>query len=167
MGGGGGGYSLDARELKKLRKDAQERFARAEAEADINGYLAERLAEINERDYVAVDKHLDAVEDVLKDEVDGFDRLRFGGSVAKHTYVDGLSDIDSLVVLRDAGMTPEEARHALAEALEKHLKRGEVASITEHFAVTVEFRDERNSASACRAAWAGGRDLLGRRLSMD
>src|SRR4051812_29202634 len=102
MGGGGGGYSLDARELQKLREEAQARFDRAESESEINAFLAERLVAINERDFEAVDRHLDAVEDVLRDRIEEFDRLRFGGSVAKHTYVDGLSDIDSLVILKTA-----------------------------------------------------------------
>src|SRR4051812_22527863 len=127
MGGGGGGYSLNARELERLRDEARSRYDIAEAEADINSYLAERLAEVNDRDIEAVDRHLDAVEEVLREQIKEFDRLRFGGSVAKHTYVDGLSDIDSLVVLDDPNVDPAAARERLAQALDAGLPRGEVA----------------------------------------
>jgi hypothetical protein len=140
-GGGGGGYSLDARELETLRQQAQERFARAEAESEINGYLLERLVEINERDVELVDQRLDRIEAILSERITGFDRLRFGGSVAKHTFVNGLSDVDSLVILRESDIDPLEARQELARTIEAALPRGEIESIKTDFAVTVNFRD--------------------------
>src|SRR5438105_1922609 len=119
MGGGGAGYSINARELETLRAEARRRFEAAEAESEINSFLGERLVEINDRDVDAVDRHLDAVEDVLRERIKDFDRLFFGGSVAKHTYVDGLSDVDSIVVLADTDADPARARAELAQALER------------------------------------------------
>ena len=44
-------------------------------------------------------ERLDVAKESVQDETeDGYDLL-FGGSVAKHTYVDGLSDIDTLLVI--------------------------------------------------------------------
>ncbi len=71
--------------------------------------------------------------------------LRFGGSIAKHTYVEGLSDVDLLVALKDAQLadrSPEEFRREFARTLEGKLSAGEVADIrVGPRAVTVEYRD--------------------------
>jgi hypothetical protein len=51
------------------------------------------------KDTELVRERLDSAKDALQDETESsFDTL-FGGSVAKHTYVDGLSDIDTLLVI--------------------------------------------------------------------
>ena len=67
----------------------------------------------------------------------------YGGSVAKHTYVDGLSDVDALFVLtgdawKDKG--PQEVLKDFAAMLADRLTRGSKVSIGE-LAVTVEYGD--------------------------
>jgi hypothetical protein len=66
----------------------------------------------------------------------------FGGSVGKHTYVDGLSDVDALVCLKDqdlAALTPAEVLSRFADAVRQRLPNTPVRVGT--LAVTVEFSD--------------------------
>jgi Second Messenger Oligonucleotide or Dinucleotide Synthetase domain len=146
MGGSGGGgtYRITDRELDKLRELAQERLQKSRIDAEVNSFLQGELATINDKDDDEINERLDEIEEALKGEVDDFDRLLFGGSVAKHTYVDGISDIDTLVVLEGAAkeLTPEEFRRAFAETLRRTLDMSEVADIkVGNMAVTVRYKD--------------------------
>ena len=142
MGGSGGtGGYLSAHDVEVLRKEAQQRLAQSRIESDVNSLLRQVLTSINDRDTERVSSYLEAIELALGDKVGEVDRLLFGGSVAKHTYVDGLSDIDALVLLGDKsllGREPAEVRHEFAQAL----PHGNVQGIHEgSMAVTVEYRD--------------------------
>ncbi len=100
MGGSGGGSYTDwtgdslAREV---REDNEKKAA--DFEVQLAGYLSELLANYNSRDVDLVRSRIykckEALEDTLESSLDQI----FGGSVAKHTYVDGLSDIDSLLII--------------------------------------------------------------------
>jgi hypothetical protein len=143
--GGGGSYRLNPSDLAQLRQDAQERLERTRLDADVNGLLQRLLVEINDRDSERVRERLDNIEEVLRSEVAELDRLLFGGSVAKHTWVDGLSDVDSLVILDGAVVgerTPEEMRRMFEDILRRRLDMSEVATLdTGRLAVTVTYRD--------------------------
>jgi hypothetical protein len=145
MGGGGGGYSISRGELEQLRREAEERTRRSLLDAEINQMLGEELARINDRDTATIGRYLDAIAEALGDRVEDFERLQFGGSVAKHTYVNGLSDVDSLVVLKSADLgelTPTELRNRFARALRRRLSAAEVSDVTVgQLAVTVHYRD--------------------------
>ncbi len=55
---------------------------------------------------------------------------RFGGSVRKHTFVDGLSDVDTLLILRDPSLksrTPQDVLDHFELKLRKELPGWEVA----------------------------------------
>ena len=143
VGGSGGGHYTNS-EIEKLRAEAVARMEQARAEASINELLQTELVAINDRDVEFVREQLDAIEDSLRDEGLDVDRLLFGGSIAKHTYVDGLSDIDSLVILRgeSEGLEPQKARERVAEALRAHLRHRDVADISVgRLAVTVTFQN--------------------------
>ena len=147
MGGSGGGssYRLNQSELERLRQEAQERLQRTRLDAEVNAALQAALVEINDRDDEAVRERLDEIEQALREETVELDRLLFGGSVAKHTWVDGVSDIDSLVVV-DAAIvgerSPEEMRRQFEEVLRRRLDMGQVDSIdVGRMAVTVTYRD--------------------------
>jgi len=111
----------------------------------VNALLQRALVEINDRDSEAVRERLDNIEEALRNEVDEFDRLLFGGSVAKHTWVDGLSDVDSLVVLDPAVVgdrTPAEMRQEFEDILRRRLDMSDVETIdVGRMAVTVKYRD--------------------------
>ena len=65
-----------------------------------------------------------------------------GGSVAKYTYVDGLSDIDSLIILDNCELTdkpPDEVKEYFAQKLKERFPKTEVE--VGNLAVTVHFND--------------------------
>jgi len=100
------------------------------------------LSDYNNRPEAAIAGHLKAIKKALEKEIDGTVDTIFGGSVAKHTYVDGLSDVDALVRLKDdtlQSMSPDEVLAYFGERLEKRFPGAdvEVGSV----AVTVTFAD--------------------------
>ena len=147
MGGSGGstGGYLSANDLELLREKARERFTQSRNESEVNSLLQHELTSINDRDTDRVSGYLEAIEHALEDRIDAVDRLLFGGSVAKHTYVNGLSDVDALVLLGDESLrngAPADVRSEFAQALRQSLPQGAVSSIREGaVAVTVEYRD--------------------------
>ena len=106
MGGSGGGSTIryDPQRIKELIRSAEERTRDTGYETDVSQGLADLLATYNDRDVDTIAARLDEIKELLEDEIEGSVDLRFGGSVAKHTYVDGLSDVDSLVFLRDKAL---------------------------------------------------------------
>ena len=142
--GGTGGY-VRSEDVELLQEEARQRLLRSQNESAVNSLLLQELTSINDRDVEQINMFLDAIEHVLGDKLDGVDRLLFGGSVAKHTYVDGLSDIDALVLLSDASpsaSTPAEVRSQFAQALRQALPQGDVQEVHEGVvAVTVIYRD--------------------------
>ncbi len=99
MGGSGGGSYTgwpSAKLTEVVREEAEK--AAGQFEVEVAGYLSELLGRYG-RDAELVHERLDGAKEVLQDETESsFDTL-FGGSVAKHTFVDGLSDIDALLVI--------------------------------------------------------------------
>lgn len=143
MGGSGGSsYPSSADRLDDLRKRALDDLARQEREVAINDVLASALADFNDRDIGKTQQRLDAVTTALDDLLIDVDRLLFGGSVAKHTFVDGLSDVDALVVVRAPDATPSDLLDRFRDALARRLPPSDVESVTTgSLAVTVTYRD--------------------------
>lgn len=140
-GGGGGGSSGGEQGLQRLRERAAEQAAQAQFDSEVNARLDEELRNLNNRDVELVRRRLDELEEALGDKIDEIDRMLFGGSIAKHTFVDGLSDVDVLVMLKEmADVSPAEAREQFADALRERL--GDRAEVTVgQLAVTVRYRD--------------------------
>lgn len=103
MGGsGGGGYFVDRspEEIKsELRREEERTFDQA-FDAQIAQAIGDLLAE-SKRDVDAVSNALKEVKDALEADIEGSIDTRFGGSVSKHTFVEGISDVDTLLILRD------------------------------------------------------------------
>ena len=100
MGGSGGGYfRTDPNDLVKKLRESEERTEDSKYEADVANLLASLLTRFNNRDNEAMSRHLGEIKKALENDIDGMVDMLYGGSVAKHTYIDGLSDIDSLVIL--------------------------------------------------------------------
>jgi predicted nucleotidyltransferase len=140
-GGGGGGSPGGEQGLDRLRERAAEQVARAQFDSEVNARLDEELPNLNSRDVELVRQRLDELKEALGDEVDEIDRVLFGGSIAKHTFVDGLSDVDVLVMLNEVtDLSPAAAKEQFANALREHL--GDRAEVTVgKIAVTVQYRD--------------------------
>ena len=124
MGGSGSGGlfsgSWEAEELAKRAREAEDQARSEEFDTVVADYLGSLLVEYNSRDARAIERVLDGVVEDLGAYVDGVDRTLFGGSVSRHTYVNGISDVDALVLF-DAndveGKGPEELKGILAESL--------------------------------------------------
>jgi predicted nucleotidyltransferase len=145
--GGGGGYyptrqSIEG--LQRLIEDARKQVSTERLDADINAYLRALLATTSQRDAAEVNQRLDAIGETLSDQVE-IDRFLMGGSVAKHTFVDGLSDIDALVALKGKDAKRESPHHLLEQfenLLRSQLSMEKVAGVrTGKLAATVTYRD--------------------------
>jgi predicted nucleotidyltransferase len=127
-------------QLEQTGRSTQQR----QLNSQINSALREILRSLNDRDVDLVRERLDAVHEMLGTETE-LERLLFGGSVARHTYVDGLSDIDALVVLdrEDArGMDPGELLDSFRDVLLRNLAGADIRDISSgRLAVTVTYRD--------------------------
>jgi len=143
MGGGGGGYMPPATAdlARKIREQRSEERAR-QLDGDVNKLLRSVLGTY-ERDAETTKEHLEELESVLA-EVADIEGFLLGGSVAKHTFVDGLSDIDALVILKSQycrGKSPRQILKHFFTSLRERLSSAHVESIHEgDLAVTVRFR---------------------------
>lgn len=143
MGGGGGSYrnwrteSLSGA-IKKESDKAAEEF-----ELELSGFLSGLLGSYNSRDAELVHDRLDQAKAAIEDELETSIDTLFGGSVAKRTYVDGLSDIDSLLVLKSdehGPKNPHELLDHMESALRDHLSSDIKVSGGE-MAVTLTYPD--------------------------
>ena len=128
MGGSGGGFFPP---LRQTMTDEQ-----------INGYLRDKLRDYNDRDTEAINRHIRGLRDALEQTGNDVLPTRFGGSVSRHTYVDGLSDIDGLVRINDsslAGQSPKAAIQKMAELIQRRMPNTKVE--TGSLAVTVKYTD--------------------------
>lgn len=143
MGGSGDSSSRPSEsEMDAVRRRVREDLRRQEIEAELNDTLAQELAGYNDRDAGLVQDRLDAISEALAEGALEIDRLLFGGSVAKHTYVDGLSDVDALVVLDDQGAAPHELVERFRQALAGSLAAGDMLAVDAGaLAVTITYRD--------------------------
>lgn len=146
MGGSGGGSTFRNRSpdaLRELVRKAEDESSVKQFEVELAGTLNELLGAYNSRDTETVRDRLDAIRAALQGEIEGtFDPL-FGGSVAKHTYVDGLSDIDSLILLNGSDLENHSPQRALEKmvGIIKSSMPAEAAVTHGRMAVTVDYGD--------------------------
>ena len=131
-GSSGGGYQGRPRRLTQ----------RHLTDDEINGCLREQLRDYNDRDVEAINRHLRALRDALELEDGDVVRPLFGGSVSKHTYVAGLSDVDVLAIVNDSslsGQTPADVIALMKQRITQRMPRTTVT--TGDLAVTVKYAD--------------------------
>lgn len=138
MGGSGGGYfrgSADPGELARRLRDTEAQTRDEGYETGVNQQLGEFLKDFNARDAAGTREILDDLKRELGDEIGGTVDLVYGGSVSRHTYLDGLSDTDALVIIDpdDVGRkSPERLKNRFAQRLhelygEQNVKVGDLA----------------------------------------
>lgn len=144
MGGSGGTfYRRDPSEIQSRVRSEEMKAAATDFEATLNAELAGLLSGYNERDGALVQQRLEGIKEELSDSLDATVDTPFGGSVAKHTYVDGLSDIDTLAVLNDTRLARRDPQSVL-RVLERLIRDAapEGANVTRgSIAITVEYED--------------------------
>jgi hypothetical protein len=144
MGGGGGGSydDSDLDQLKQKLRESETQTANTEHEARVADLLGHLLAEFNDRDPEPVIRHLDEIQRALEKELDGMVNLLFGGSILKHTDVDGLSDVDSLVILDSCELaeeSPDAAKDYFVKRLQDRFPKTDITA--GRLAVTIRFSD--------------------------
>ena len=147
MGGSGGGRTFggghNPSQLRDIVRKAEDRTTVKEFENELARTLGELLGAYNARDSETIRERLNELKEGLQDEIEGsFDHL-FGGSVAKHTYVDGLSDVDSLLLISDTaleGKDPKTVLTHLEKVIQKKLDDGVIVTHG-RMAVTVDYGD--------------------------
>ena len=108
----------------------------------INGYLRGVLRDYNNRDTEAIKRHIQNIRDTLEQKDEDVMPLLFGGSVSKHTYVDGLSDVDALMVINNSllsGQSPKKVIHHMEDLIKQRLPLTKVTA--GDLAVTVSYSD--------------------------
>ena len=146
MGGSGGGFfkGLPSRDIKDILEEASSRTRNESYEGEIASELNQLLVDYNSRDSEKTNLYLDIIKRLLEQNIEGSIDLKFGGSVSKHTYVDGLSDVDCLVLLKDQQLTdlsPREVLDYFKKELEATLQ-GYRAVEVGSMAVTVSYPDD-------------------------
>ena len=125
MGGSGGGYfrgSGSPGDLARRLRDAEAQTRDEGYETDVNQLLGELLQDFNSRDATGTREVLDDIKKELADEIGGTLDLVYGGSVTRHTYLEGLSDTDALVIIDpdDVGRkSPERLKDRFAQRLQE------------------------------------------------
>jgi hypothetical protein len=144
--GGSGGRTFGRRspdELRELVRKAEAEISDNKFDGELARTLGELLAGFNARDVPLVRERLDTLKAALGEEIEGsFDQF-FGGSVAKHTYVDGFSDIDSLVLINDTeleGGKPRVVLQKMARILRSKLSP-DVEISHGRMALTIKYND--------------------------
>jgi len=143
MGGGGGQFSRSTGEYKKEIQKIREKTQDTQFETSVNEKINEKLGSYNARDTETHSEHLNEINQILEEDQEGIVDLKFAGSVSKHTYVDGMSDVDILVLVHRselADKTPGEIKEYIKSKLQERL-RGVDEIRTGNLAVTVRFSD--------------------------
>ena len=146
MGGSGGGRVFSSSRTPEKLSDAIRRAegetSAAAFEAQLSELLGELLASYNARDTPLIQERLDDIKQHLESAIEGTTDQLFGGSVAKHTYVYGLSDIDAMLIIKDSGLADHDPLAALDRITDVLSKSLETAKVSHgRMAVTVEYQD--------------------------
>jgi hypothetical protein len=130
MGGSGGGFFYQGNnkpeDISKKVREQEEKAKDQAFDLDVSELFTELLALINGRDSDETQTHIREIEKALEKQLEGTIDLRYAGSVSKHTYVDGLSDIDSLAIinnseLRDA--SPNEVKEYFFKSIKNRFPK--------------------------------------------
>lgn len=115
MGGSGGGWLGDIDPIKQAQRvrESESKTQDAGFETTVNEYLSGELSRYNDRDAETIQKSLEIIKSDISDKIDGSVDILFGGSVSKNTYVDGLSDIDSLILINKSELSDKNPQELL------------------------------------------------------
>lgn len=143
MGGTGGGFikNRDIEDMQSKIRETEKKTTNEAFETEVSAAIDTLLADYNSRDNNAIKSHIDTIKNAIQKEIVGTFNIVFGGSYQKHTYVDGISDIDSLVLLNNSELinkSPNEVLEYFRAMLKKRFPKNKIdvgkIAITVHFA---------------------------------
>lgn len=144
MGGSGGnGFSWNPEKMSEQVRKAEDKVNGAAFETAVAEMLGQMLAAYNDRDAELAQDRLENIKAKIVDEFEGTIDTLFGGSVAKRTYIDGFSDVDTLLILNKldiAKTTPHKALEHISKLLQDRLPVNTKVT-TGRIAITVEYTD--------------------------
>jgi predicted nucleotidyltransferase len=146
MGGSGGsGWSSSNSSIgiDKLLQEANEQTNTLSYTSEVNSLLQDALKKYNDRDTEAINKHIEDLKKAIEKELEDSVNLIFGGSVRKYTFINGLSDVDLLVLINETslqGKTPKEVLDYFARQIQQRRPNTDV-SPPGKLAVTVRYSD--------------------------
>jgi len=133
---------ISLEDMQRKIRESEKKTTNKAFETRVSAEINTLLANYNNRDTIAIESHIDTIVKAIQKEIDGTCNIVFGGSYQKHTYVDGLSDIDSLVLLNNSELTnknPNEALKYFSDMLKERFPESniEIGKI----AITIRFAD--------------------------
>ena len=143
MSGTGGGFPKykNIEDMQRKIRETEKETTDEAFEAKVSAEIIKLLADYNSRDTNAIKSHIDTIIKAIQKEIDGTCNIAFGGSYQKHTYVDGISDIDSLVLLNNSELinkSPNEVLEYFRAMLKERFPESKIdvgkIAITVHFA---------------------------------
>jgi len=144
MGGGGGLYrSKPAGDYRKVIQDARNKTQSSAIETKVNDLIKEKLLIHNDRDAATQQKHLEEIKTILESDKEGVIEIKLGGSVSKHTYIEGFSDVDALILVDKSELSenhPDQIKQYIKKQLEQNLKKVKQIEVGA-LSVKIEFKD--------------------------
>ena len=107
-----------------------------------NQYCENLLARYSRRNAAATARRIDGLCSILRQEGCEAIQTMFGGSVRRRTYVNGLSDVDVLLMVNDSSLAsraPAQAISHVEEILNRRFRNNRVRS--GNLAVTIDYSD--------------------------
>jgi tRNA nucleotidyltransferase (CCA-adding enzyme) len=124
MGGGGGSFDMiSPSEYNKMKEELKEKTKDEQFETQVAELIATLLSDYNDRDHQAIKAHLEKINEYLEKVFGGTIDIIFGGSIKKHTYIDGLSDIDVLVLINKCDLSDLSPKGVLRKIQSRLLDR--------------------------------------------
>jgi len=145
MGGSGGDFSSSSGDYKKILEEIKEETEDKAFETKVGILINNILSDFNIRENSEIiKKYIDIIKICIEDEIGESIDLRFSGSYEKHTYVDGLSDVDILILINKLDLERSSPKEVL-EIFKSHLQEMHCSDIkyitTGRLAVTVTLTD--------------------------
>ncbi len=110
--------------------------------ANFNEYCEALLARYNNRNTRAITRHLESLCGFLRQEGNHVVQTMYGGSVRRRTYVNGLSDVDVLLIVNQSSLVNQPPAQAIAyvrDTIKRRLPQNRVSA--GNLAVTVRYSD--------------------------
>lgn len=145
MTGPGDGYfpkKINPKEVERKIKESENGLNDQKFDSEISSLIDAMLSDFNDRDTGSIQKHLHEIKKALENDIEGQINLRYGGSVSKHTYIDGLSDIDSLALINKTELlnkSPDEVKNYFYSKLKERFPSTEIRK--GDLTITLKFSD--------------------------
>lgn len=124
MGGGSSQRDWDSTpgDIFKKIQEADYQSQKVGYDAWTFDFLTKCLGDFNNRDTELIKQQIKTISSALGRDIDGVITTQFGGSISKKTHINGLSDVDTLVILNDTSLADKSPAEVL-DYFHKRLKQ--------------------------------------------